>query len=196
MYTTILTYGRHGVLPVFLVAASVVVTASCGGGAALSSSESLASALPTEPTSLPLQPNAPDVGGDVQAPLQDVARLQLTEAQVMEMTDACRETSEIVAGSECTTAIQVNTRNASPCAAKDLCATVAEWLESGTERAPGWTLPSSRWPTGQSAGSGRFHRALLLIPGAAPPRTTVGCTSAARHALPISPPPHYHDDHG
>lgn len=149
MYTTILTYGRLGVL---LVAASVVVTVSCGGGAVLSSSESLASALPTKPTSLPLQPDAPAVGGDVQAPLQDLARLKTTEAQVMEMTDACRNASEIVAGSECTTAIQVNTENAPPCAAKDLCTTAAEvGAPAGT--AGGAPATASSEPEAGAAGS-------------------------------------------
>ncbi|WP_157474179.1 hypothetical protein [Parafrankia sp. EUN1f] len=117
---------RSRVLPVLFVIAAVVIAVSCGGEADPPRSESLAAALPTEPTSLPLQPNAPAVGGDVQAPLQDVARLQITEAQAMEIAEACRDASEIVAGSECTSTIRDSTENAQPCAAKQLCITAAE----------------------------------------------------------------------
>ncbi|ONH58889.1 hypothetical protein CcI49_19410 [Frankia sp. CcI49] len=126
MHAAMLRCERSRVLPVLFVIAAVVIAVSCGGGADPSRSESLAAALPTEPTSLPLQPNAPAVGGDVQAPLQDMARLQITEAQAKEMAEACRDASEIVASSECTSTIRDSTENAPPCAAKQLCITAAK----------------------------------------------------------------------
>lgn len=120
-----LRYGRIGVLSLVMMVVTVAATVSCGGAAGSSSSESLASVLPAEATSLPLQPNAPAVGGDVQAPLHDVAKLGITEAQAKGMAADCRNASEIVADSECTTTMQDQTENAPPCAPKDLCITAA-----------------------------------------------------------------------
>jgi hypothetical protein len=119
-----------------LVLVVTFCSAACGGGAGEGTDSQIAfqiPGLPTEPTQLPLQSNAPAIGADVPAPPRDLVRRQLTENQARAISRSCQDASEIVPGSECAQSLAA-TESAPPCGEKDLCLRIAQAGETTTGR--------------------------------------------------------------
>lgn len=123
---------RSNPFPVVLVllGATFGLTAGCGSDsppAPAHVATAAVSRLPTRPTHLPLQPNAPAVGGDVDAPIRDVVRLALTEQQAEQIATGCKKTAEIVVGDNCEQVVRLGLKANSNLTACELCVSVTEF---------------------------------------------------------------------
>lgn len=93
---------RRRYLP--LLIASFSMMAACGGGSTphpVDQNAGLVSQLPTRTMNLPLQHSAPPVGGDVQTPVRDIVRRELTDQDAQEIANACRDASEVTPTGRC-----------------------------------------------------------------------------------------------
>lgn len=109
-------------------------------------------------THLPLQPSGLAVGGDVQSRATDEAKVAVTEQQVRQIADACRDATELPQASDdpCAVAMrEVFHRNrGKPCRAQDPCLRAVRTPSARHSLAGYFEITDSRPPGRSLCGSG------------------------------------------
>lgn len=148
-------------------------------------------ATPIRSTSLPLQPHAPDIGGDIQPSVTDEIRVGLTANELKRIAEACAGASELTPGGTCLVALSeviatAATREPSSvqtCSHSDYCLTVK--LTSG----PDFLELSEVRETDKICGSNPDGVCLrLLIPDAILPQVVASMPPSAG-SPPATPTP-------
>lgn len=153
---------------------------------------------PTKTTSLPLQPHAPDIGGDIQPAVRDEIRIGLTESQLKHIADACVGASELTPGGTCLAALyEVIAPSAtepsstqqgsamSTCSHSDYCMTVKI-----TTSGPDFLEVTELRETGQLCGSSPHGVCLrLIIPDAVLPQIVASISPTVGSIPATSMPP-------